>query len=117
MAKTATDGATAAQPFLASLWTFITTTQPVLLVEYGLGAYAFYLLSPLLLGGLFGGLRGYAGDLSAVQVRVFGGGGGGKGGLRGYAGDLSAVQVRVRAIVYARGGGGLRPPPAARPCR
>jgi hypothetical protein len=42
--------------------------DPVTLAEYGLGAAALYVLGPALLGGLAGGLRGYAGELTAVQV-------------------------------------------------
>lgn len=49
---------------------FLTTSEPTVLAQYGLGAFALYLLAPSLLGGLFGGLRGYAGDINAVQVRA-----------------------------------------------
>jgi hypothetical protein len=40
----------------------------VLLAEYGLGAVALYYLAPYLLGGLFGSLRGFAGEVTAAQA-------------------------------------------------
>ncbi|KAF8068332.1 Calcium sensing receptor [Scenedesmus sp. PABB004] len=67
-AKTATEAATTAQPFLTKAYTFLTTTEPVLLAEYGLGALALYYLAPVLAGGLFGSLRGYAGEVTAAQA-------------------------------------------------
>jgi hypothetical protein len=67
-AKAATDGAAAAKPLLEQAATFLTTADPLTLGEYGLGGLALYLLSPALLGSFVGGLRGYAGDLSAVQA-------------------------------------------------
>lgn len=66
--KTATEGATAAQPFISKALTFLTTTEPVLLAEYGLGAVALYYLAPYLVGGLFGSLRGFAGEVTAAQA-------------------------------------------------
>ena len=33
VARTATEGAAAATPFVVKLWTFLTTTQPVALAE------------------------------------------------------------------------------------
>ncbi|KAF6254588.1 hypothetical protein COO60DRAFT_1703264 [Scenedesmus sp. NREL 46B-D3] len=66
--KTANEGATAAQPFISKALTFLTTTDPVLLAEYGLGAVGLYYLAPLLAGGLFGSLRGFAGEVTAAQA-------------------------------------------------
>jgi hypothetical protein len=40
----------------------------VVLAEYGLGALALYYLAPALAGGLFGSLRGYAGEVTAAQA-------------------------------------------------
>jgi hypothetical protein len=47
---------------------FLSSASPLELGEYGLGALALYLLAPPLLGGVAGGLRGYAGDITAVQA-------------------------------------------------
>jgi rhodanese-related sulfurtransferase len=82
--KTATEGVSAAQPFLSKFITFITTTEPVILAEYGLGAVALYYLAPVVLGGFFGSLRGYAGEVTAAQA------------LDLVANDGSAVIVDIR---------------------
>ncbi|KIZ04855.1 hypothetical protein MNEG_3102 [Monoraphidium neglectum] len=84
VAKTATDGAVAAKPVLEQILSFLSSSSPVELAEYGLGAVALYLLSPLLLGGLLGGIRGYAGDITAVQA------------LEAINGDSNAVIVDIR---------------------
>lgn len=68
VAKTATETASSAQPFLTKLAQFVTTAEPVTLAEYGLGLVALYFLSPALLGGLAGSLRGFAGEINAVQA-------------------------------------------------
>ena len=67
-AKTAADGATAATPLLQQAWTFLTTTEPATLAQYGAGALGLYLVAPALLGGVAGGFRGYAGDINAVSA-------------------------------------------------
>eukprot|EP00878_Enallax_costatus_P000403 GHUV01000492.1.p1 GENE.GHUV01000492.1~~GHUV01000492.1.p1 ORF type:complete len:402 (+),score=171.48 GHUV01000492.1:78-1283(+) len=84
VSKTATEGVEAAQPFLSKAINFITTTEPVVLAEYGLGAVALYYLAPLLLGGVFGSLRGYAGEVTAAQA------------LDLVANDGSAVLIDIR---------------------
>lgn len=61
----------------------------VVLAEYGLGAIALYYLAPLLLGGVFGSLRGYAGEISAAQA------------LDLVANDGSAVIIDIRTEVRA----------------
>jgi rhodanese-related sulfurtransferase len=53
------------RPALSSALDFVRTTDPGLLAEYAVGGLALYYLGPSLLGLVFGGLRGYAGDLSA----------------------------------------------------
>eukprot|EP00775_Hariotina_reticulata_P005852 gene5852-6093_t len=68
VSKTATEGVTAAQPFVSKAITFLTTTEPVVLAEYGLGALALYYLGPALLGAAFGSLRGFAGEVTAAQA-------------------------------------------------
>jgi hypothetical protein len=55
--KTASDVA----PTVNKVISFLTTTEPVTLAEYGLGAVALYYLSPTLLALAAGSLRGYAG--------------------------------------------------------
>ncbi|KAI8465256.1 MAG: hypothetical protein J3K34DRAFT_454792 [Monoraphidium minutum] len=67
-AKAATEGATAAKPLLQQALTFLSSSDPATLAQYGLGGIAVYLLSPMLLGGVAGGLRGYAGDIGAVSA-------------------------------------------------
>jgi hypothetical protein len=83
---------------------FLSSSSPVELAEYGLGAVALYLLSPLLLGGLLGGIRGYAGDITAVQA------------LEAINGDSNAVIVDIRTPVRAHARAracAARPYPAA----
>ncbi|KAI8472055.1 MAG: hypothetical protein J3K34DRAFT_415554 [Monoraphidium minutum] len=67
-AKAASDGAVAAKPIVESALNFLTTSDPVTLAQFGLGGTVAYLLAPALLGGLAGGLRGYAGDINAVSA-------------------------------------------------
>lgn len=62
----------------------------VLLAEYGLGAVALYYLAPYLVGGLFGSLRGFAGEVTAAQA------------LDLVGSDGSAVLIDIRTEV--RGG-------------
>jgi hypothetical protein len=59
----------------------------VLLAEYGLGAIALYYLTPALLGGFVGSLRGFAGEVTAAQV------------LDLLASDGSAVLIDIRTEV------------------
>lgn len=59
----------------------------VVLAEYGLGAVALYYLAPFLLGGVFGSLRGYAGEVTAAQA------------LDLVANDGSAVIIDIRTEV------------------
>jgi len=66
--QTANEGVSVAKPFLSQAITFLTTTEPVVLAEYGLGAVALYYLAPALLGGFVGSLRGYAGEVTAAQA-------------------------------------------------
>lgn len=54
-----------AKPILSEAVHFVQTTPPGLLAEYAFGALGVYLLGPKVLGLAFGGLRGYAGDVSA----------------------------------------------------
>eukprot|EP00879_Flechtneria_rotunda_P001047 GHRR01001184.1.p1 GENE.GHRR01001184.1~~GHRR01001184.1.p1 ORF type:complete len:429 (+),score=162.31 GHRR01001184.1:83-1288(+) len=68
VSKTANEGVTAAQPLLSKVINFVTTTEPVVLAEYGLGAVALYYLAPVVLGGVFGSLRGFAGEVTAAQA-------------------------------------------------
>lgn len=82
--KTAEEGVTAAKPFLSQAINFLTTTDPVLLAEYGLGAVALYYLTPALLGGFVGSLRGFAGEVTAAQA------------LDLLASDGSAVLIDIR---------------------
>jgi len=82
--KTASEGVTAAKPLLSQAITFLTTTEPVVLAEYGLGAIALYYLTPALLGGFVGSLRGYAGEVTAAQA------------LDLLASDGSAVLIDIR---------------------
>lgn len=82
--KTAEEGVTAAKPFLSQAINFLTTTEPVLLAEYGLGALALYYLTPALLGGFVGSLRGFAGEVTAAQA------------LDLLASDGSAVLIDIR---------------------
>lgn len=82
--KTAEEGVTAAKPLLAQAANFLTTTEPVLLAEYGLGAVALYYLTPALLGGFVGSLRGFAGEVTAAQA------------LDLLASDGSAVLIDIR---------------------
>ena len=67
-AKVAAEGAGAAQPFAQKLWVFLTTTPPAVLGEYALAGFALYLLAPVALGAAAGKVRGYAGDVGAVQA-------------------------------------------------
>jgi hypothetical protein len=67
-AQTATDGAAAAQPYVNQAASFLSSSTPVELAEYGAGAAALYLLGPSLLGLALGGLRGYAGGIGPVQA-------------------------------------------------
>lgn len=66
--KTSSEVATTATPFLKQFVTFVTTTDPVTLGEYGLGLVALYYLAPPLLGAAFGSLRGYAGEVTAAAA-------------------------------------------------
>lgn len=59
----------------------------VVLAEYGLGAIALYYLTPALLGGFAGSLRGYAGEVTAAQA------------LDLLASDGSAVLIDIRTEV------------------
>jgi hypothetical protein len=61
----------------------------VLLAEYGLGAVALYYLTPALLGGFVGSLRGFAGEVTAAQA------------LDLLASDGSAVLIDIRTEVRA----------------
>jgi hypothetical protein len=61
----------------------------VVLAEYGLGAIALYYLTPALLGGFVGSLRGYAGEVTAAQA------------LDLLASDGSAVLIDIRTEVRA----------------
>lgn len=61
----------------------------VLLAEYGLGAVALYYLAPYLVGGLFGSLRGFAGEVTAAQA------------LDLVGSDGSAVLIDIRTEVRA----------------
>jgi hypothetical protein len=63
----------------------------VTLAEYGLGAIALYYLTPALLGGFVGSLRGFAGEVTAAQA------------LDLLASDGSAVLIDIRTEVR-RGG-------------
>jgi hypothetical protein len=89
--KTATEGANAATPFLTKAVNFLTTTEPVLLAEYGLAAVALYYLAPPLAGALFGGLRGFAGEVSAAQA------------LDTLGSESNAVLIDIRTEVGGRG--------------
>lgn len=60
-----------------------------MLAEYGLGAIALYYLTPALLGGFVGSLRGYAGEVTAAQA------------LDLLASDGSAVLIDIRTEVRA----------------
>lgn len=53
------------KPVVGGAVQFVQTTPPGLLAEYALGGLAAWFLGPSLLGLVFGGLRGYAGDVSA----------------------------------------------------
>lgn len=66
--KAATDATTTISPYISKGVTFVTTTDPVLLGEYAIGAFALYLLAPPLLGAFLGSFRGFAGELSAVAA-------------------------------------------------
>lgn len=59
----------------------------VLLAEYGLGAVALYYLTPALLGGFVGSLRGFAGEVTAAQA------------LDLLASDGSALLIDIRTEV------------------
>jgi rhodanese-related sulfurtransferase len=82
--KTANEGVTAAKPLVAQAINFLTTSDPVTLAEYGLGAIALYYLTPALLGGFVGSLRGFAGEVTAAQA------------LDLLASDGSAVLIDIR---------------------
>jgi hypothetical protein len=70
----------------------------VLLAEYGLAAAALYYLGPALLGGLFGSLRGFAGEVTAAQALDLIGSDGGAVLI-----DIrTEVRVRVCVCVCAR---------------
>lgn len=53
------------RPAFNSALTFVTTTPPDELAKYAAIAVGTYYLAPPVLGVVFGGLRGYAGDISA----------------------------------------------------
>ena len=61
-----------AWPAAVGVWrqvsAFLTSTEPVALAQYGLGAVALFYLAPPLLGAFFGGLRGFAGEITAAQA-------------------------------------------------
>eukprot|EP01025_Chloroclados_australasicus_P034217 TRINITY_DN3502_c0_g1_i1.p1 TRINITY_DN3502_c0_g1~~TRINITY_DN3502_c0_g1_i1.p1 ORF type:complete len:429 (-),score=84.72 TRINITY_DN3502_c0_g1_i1:297-1448(-) len=57
-----------ASPTVSKAVDFVSTSDPITLVKYGLVVGATYLLLPYLLGGLGGVIRGYAGDISATQA-------------------------------------------------
>lgn len=71
------------------------------LAQYGLGGLALYLLSPALGGALLGGLRGYAGDINAVQA------------LEAINREGNAVIVDIRSLVRARRPARAHPPAPA----
>ncbi|GBF99725.1 hypothetical protein Rsub_12438 [Raphidocelis subcapitata] len=100
-AKTAVDGAAAAQPFLQKAAEFVATSEPLALAEYGAGAVALYLLSPTLLGALVGGLRGYAGDVNAISA------------LESINADGNAVVVDIRTAAEKESAGVLDLPGGA----
>mmetsp|Transcript_7847 Transcript_7847/g.19568 ORF Transcript_7847/g.19568 Transcript_7847/m.19568 type:complete len:381 (-) Transcript_7847:883-2025(-) len=68
VAKTTTEAATAATPFVTKFFQFLASSDPVTLGEYALGAVALTYLAPALFGGLGGSFRGYAGDLAAAAA-------------------------------------------------
>jgi hypothetical protein len=59
---------TTAKPFVEQAFTFLTTTEPLLLGQYALGLVAAYYLAPPLLKAGVGLLRGYAGEISAAAA-------------------------------------------------
>jgi len=69
--KTVSTSATAATPYVDRFVAFVSTKDPVTLLEYGVGALAVVYLLPGLLGAAFGSLRGYAGELNAAAALDF----------------------------------------------
>ncbi|KAK9820460.1 hypothetical protein WJX72_010595 [[Myrmecia] bisecta] len=71
-AKTASSRAgeviTTAKPSVDSTVSTLSATDPGLLAEYAVGLAALYYLGPPLIKGLFGRLRGYAGEISAAAA-------------------------------------------------
>eukprot|EP00210_Caulerpa_lentillifera_P001133 g1092.t1 len=63
--QTASDAVTVATPAVKTSVNFLTTTEPIVLGYYAIGAFALYFLGPSLLSLTFESLRGYAGDISA----------------------------------------------------
>lgn len=61
--RTATDVAT---PAVKTSISFLTTTEPIVLGYYAVGAVGLYFFGPTLLSFLIGAARGYAGDISAA---------------------------------------------------
>lgn len=59
---------TSAKPSLTSSLTDLTAKDPGVLAEYALGLIAFYYLGPPFLRGLFGSLRGYAGEINPAAA-------------------------------------------------
>lgn len=67
----------------------------VVLAEYGLGAIALYYLTPALLSGFVGSLRGFAGEVTAAQA------------LDLLASDGSAVLIDIRTEVRGCAANGM----------
>jgi rhodanese-related sulfurtransferase len=86
VSKTAGEATSAATPYINKAYAFTTSTEPILLGEYAIGAFAIYLLAPTLLGAFAGTFRGYAGELSAIAA------------LDMLSNDASALLVDVRTI-------------------
>lgn len=63
--QTASDAVTVATPAVKTSFNFLTTTEPLALGYYALGAAFLYYFGPSLLSLSFGSLRGYAGNISA----------------------------------------------------
>lgn len=66
--KTSKDVYTTATPFVKQVADFVTTSDPLTLAEYGLGALVIYYFAPPLFGAAFGSLRGYAGEVTAASA-------------------------------------------------
>ncbi|GMH40712.1 hypothetical protein BSKO_08616 [Bryopsis sp. KO-2023] len=64
-AKTTGDIVTAATPTAKGFFNFLTTSDPIVLGEYGLALAVLYFFGPSILAGLFDSLKGFAGDVSA----------------------------------------------------